>query len=246
MSKKKLVKKIRAKTPNKIVSLKEKLQAVYNYISLDTTCPGHCVCCNVACPQMNYSEFLVILDKIYNDCPKYTRLNILKTSIKYFFSQSIVKPCPLLDGTHCSVYKDRPLSCRMYGLWPEDAYEERVSKFMEATGMKREEIPLNTQCKYVKRVDESKPLTKEVIDGLYQAINDIDISIEKYTEEQVSKKYNQRTWHDWFMVTVFGENNLADMSKFFLAAPTKEVIDDFVSQMLNQVDIIGDRVFKRQ
>lgn len=245
MTKKKSIKKSRKQSFGNVISLKDKVQSVYNHINLSTTCSGHCVCCNVACPQMNHSEFLVILDRIYNDCPKELRLYVLKKSIKYFFSQSIVKPCPLLDGKRCSVYSDRPLSCRMYGLWPKEAYEERVTRFMEATGLKREEIPLNTQCMYVKRVDESQPLTKEVIDGLYQALNDIDVSVQKYTPEQISKKYNQRTWHDWFMVTVFGEDNLADMSKFFLAAPTQEVVDSFVDEMMKQVDLVGDRVFKR-
>jgi len=242
---KKIRKKAKVKVPSKVVSLREKLQKVYTYINLETTCPGHCVCCHIACPQMNYSEFLVILDRIYNHFPKETRLYILKKSIKYFFSQSIVKPCPLLDNKRCSCYLDRPLSCRIYGLWPEDVYEERVTRFMSVTGMKREEIPLNTQCKYVKRVDDSKPLTKEIIEGLYQALNDIDISVERYTQEQVDKKYNQRTFHDWFVVTVFGEDNIADMSKFFLAAETKEIVDDFVAKMLDQVDLVGDKVFKR-
>ncbi len=134
-------------------------------------------------------------------------------------------------------------NCRMYGLWPKEVYEERVQKFMKVTGLKKEEIPLNTQCEYVRRVDSSVPLTKEVIDDLYKALNDIDIVTDKLSQEQVDKKYNQRTWHDWFMVTVFGEERLSELSNFYLAAESQEIVDDFVEQMCIQVDKVGESLF---
>lgn len=230
----------------KLVSLKDKLKAIYETVDLSTSCSGHCVCCNVACPQMNHSEFLVLLDEIYNNSPKEKRLEVLKKSVRYFFSQSLIKPCPLLDEKLCGYYEERPLACRLFGLWPEDMYEERVQRFMSVTGMKREEIPLNTQCKYVRRINDSSPITREHIENMYREIDNIDVQIGNYTKDQISKKYNQRTFHDWFMVTVFGEENLSDMSKFFLAAQEKESVDDFVEQMIRQIDIIGDNIFKRK
>jgi len=228
-----------------IISLKDKIASIYNTVSLETTCPGHCVCCHVACPQMNYSEFLVIVNYIYDSFPKETRVNILKKSIEYFFSSKIVKPCPLLVNKFCSCYKVRPLSCQMYGLWPDDMYNDRVEKFEQVSGLKKEEIPLNTQCEYVKRVDDSVPLTKEIIEAMYLALNELDAQVGDFTKEQVEKKYNQRTWHDWFMVNVFGESNLYDLSRFYLAAENQGVVDDFVKAMCNQVDAVGDQVFKR-
>jgi Fe-S-cluster containining protein len=195
---------------------------------------------------MNYSEFLIIVNRIYDKFAKEKRMEILKKSIKYFFSNSLVKPCPLLDGKKCSIYEVRPLSCRMFGLWPEDVYEERVQRFVKVSGLQKHEIPLNTQCKYVKRIDESQPLTKEVIEKMYDDLNGLDAGVGNFTKEQVEKRYNQRTWHDWFMVNVFGENNLSDLSRFFLAAEDQKVVDDFVIQMCKQVDLVGDQIFKRK
>lgn len=241
-----MAKKKQEKTKKKsIISLKDKIASIYSVVSLETTCPGHCVCCHVACPQMNYSEFLVIVNYIYDSFPKEIRVEILKKSIEYFFSSNIVKPCPLLIGKRCSVYKVRPLSCILYGLWPDDMYNERVEKFEQVSGLKKEEIPLNTQCEYVKRVDDSIPLTKEIIEAMYLALNELDVQVGDFTKEQVEKKYNQRTWHDWFMVNVFGESNLYDLSRFYLAAANQNVVDDFVKAMCNQVDAIGDHMFKR-
>lgn len=243
MAKKKNIKRTSLK---KTVTLKDKLISIYKTVNLETTCPGHCVCCNVACPQMNYSEFLVIVNHIYDNFPKEKRMEILKKSIEYFFSSKIVKPCPLLIGKRCSVYEIKPLSCSMYGLWPEDMYNERVEKFQEATGMKKEEIPLNTQCQYVHRVDPSVPLTREVIESLYDQLNELDKGVGDFSDEQIKKKYNQRTWHDWFMVNVFGENNLYDMSRFYLAAENQSVVDEFVKNLQDVVDKAGESLFKRK
>lgn len=243
MSKKNNNKKTRLSKHN-IKTLREKLQSIYTSINLETTCPGHCVCCHIACPQMNSSEFLVIAEKLYNTINKVDRIEILKKCVRYFFSTKLIKPCPLLDGKRCSVYADRPLSCRLFGQWPEDMYEERVQRFMSVTGMKREEIPLNKQCEYVRRVDTSIPLTRENVQALYDDLNNVDQVVQKYSDEQIAQRYNQRTWHDWFMVSVFGEERLADLSNFFLAAETQDVVDDFVNQMCIQIDKVGQDIFK--
>jgi Fe-S-cluster containining protein len=195
---------------------------------------------------MNYSEFMVMLERLYNEENKHLRLPILKTCVEYFFSASLIKPCPLLTDKKCLVYSDRPLNCRMYGLWPKEVYEERVQRFMKATGLKKEEIPLNTQCEYVQRKEKNDPLTKEIIDALYKSLTDIDIATGDFTEEQSKKKHNQRTFHDWFMVTVFGEKTLSDLSSFYIAAETQDIVDDFVIQMCNQIDKVGESVFKKK
>jgi Fe-S-cluster containining protein len=233
------------KKDTKVVNLIDKLQDIYNSVDLETTCGGHCVCCNVACPQMNYSEFLVILDNLFNRDDKSSRIDIITKSIRYFFSNSLVKPCPLLQAGRCSVYKERPLSCRMYGQWPEDVYEERVQGFMKATGLKKEEIPLNTQCKFVRRHDVVNDLTKDIIEGLYDDLNDIDKLTGKFNDNQIKQKHNQRTFHDWLMVTIFGEERLSAMSSFYVAAEDALTVLDFVDQLVNQVEETGDDIFRR-
>ena len=241
---KKRVRKLHVSKKRSVISLNSKLNKIKTSIDLRTTCPGHCVCCNVACPQMNYSEFLSIATYIYNDLPEEERIVILQKSIKYFFSMSLIKPCPLLVGTKCSVYDIRPLSCRIYGLWPEDMYNERVEGFCESTGLSKEEVPLNTQCKYVKRMDNSKPLTKKIIEGVYDKINLLDKEIGDFNDEQIKKRYNQRTWHDWFMVKIFGEDTLSSLTGFLLAAEANEV-EDFTKELILQVQVVGDLIFRK-
>lgn len=231
-------------SPSKnIISLTEKLKKIYESSDLRTTCPGHCVCCHVACPQMHKSEFLAIVDRLYGKDSVSERCAVLKASIRYFFSNALVKPCPLLVGNRCSVYDIRPLSCRIYGLWPEDMYEKRVENLMKSSGLKKEEIPLNTQCKFVRRVDKSAPpLTEEEIEGMYAALDVLDMNVGGFNKMQIKKRYNQRTWHDWFMVTVFGEDRLSALTTFLLAAD-EDSVNHFVEEMCERVDNVGDSLF---
>lgn len=92
--------------------LSEKLNQIYNLEDLSTTCCRQCSCCKVACPQLNYSEAAVIINRIWKEYSKEEKAEWLLTCIKYFFSTSLIKPCPMLkNGTDCTVYEDRPLSC---------------------------------------------------------------------------------------------------------------------------------------
>jgi Fe-S-cluster containining protein len=242
--KKKEVVRTASSSGRKIKSLKEKLGEIYSSVDLRTLCPGHCVCCTVACPQMNYSEFMVIVDSLYHRENRNDMVEVLKKSVQYFFSNSLVKPCPLLSEKKCSVYDVRPLACRMYGLWPEDMYEERVARFVSVTGLKKEEIPLNTQCKFVTRLDPTVPITKEIIEGLFSSLDMIDKAVGGFNDQQVKKKYNQRTWHDWFMVTVFGEERLSALSSFFLAAKEEDVLD-LVEKICDNIDGLGEELFDK-
>ena len=226
-----------------ISTLKEKLDGIYNSVDLSTVCCRQCVCCNVACPQMNYSEFLSILDKIYKTVPHSKKVEILKNCVRYYLSNSMVKPCPLLVGKECIAYEERPMSCRVYGLWPKEAYERRVERFAKVSGLEKDKIPLNTQCPNVRRANTDEPLTKEEIDDLFMQLDILDGIIGDFKPEAIEKKHNYRTFHDWFMVKVFGEQRLSDLSNYFLAVEEEKDLEDFVDQMCTQIDKVGEKFF---
>jgi len=238
----------KSKTPK--IPLKSKLAGIYNEINLQTTCEGKCDCCKVAMPQMNYCEFLQVLNEIWDTEDTNGKIDIIKTSIEYFFrhdfdkwgKESLVKPCMLLaeDGK-CRYYESRPLSCRMYGLWPEADYNTRVDKFEKAYEglLKRDELPLHTQCPYVKRVDDTVELTTEVIESLFAKLDALDGRMERFSASQIANKENYRTFHDWFLLTFFGENWLTAMTDFILKADIKAMRDQ-----IEQVNIVVDEKFK--
>jgi len=238
-------KKYKSKT--KKISLKERLDRIYNSVNLKTTCCNQTVCCKIGCPQMNFSEFTSLITKLWDSSNKADKIEMICKSVEYFFHnefekfgmETMIKPCMLLnegdEGKGCSCYENRPLSCRMYGLWPEEMYRARVDKFEKAYEglLKRDELPLNTQCPNVKRVDDSQPLTKEIIEDLYKQLDDLDFRIGGFTKAQIDNRENYRTFHDWLLLKVLGEDRLVLLTTFMKAAK-KETIEAQV-ETLKQV-----------
>lgn len=142
----------------KMTTLRGNLAQVYAFDDLSTTCCRQCTCCRVACPQMKYSEAANIIDLVFDKTnglfTRDERKHILVQCVRYFFSDSLVKPCLLLDGYECRVYDSRPLNCRLFGLWPHDDWEKRVANFVKSTGLPREKLPLNVQCPNVRRAPQ--------------------------------------------------------------------------------------------
>jgi hypothetical protein len=156
-----------------------------------------------------------------------------KTQFEQFGLEIFHKPCLLLgvDGK-CKWYQNRCLNCRLYGLWDNEVYRARVDKFEKAyyeLGVKREDLPLNTQCSNVKRIDDSIPLTIEIIDRLFYKLNALDKIIGHYSDKQIEQKYNYRTFHDWLLLKVFGEQFLSDLTSFILSG-NKKIIEDQIDQ----------------
>lgn len=228
------------KTIKNRINLKNVLQGIYNEVNLNTTCQHRCECCKTACPSMFYSEFVQIITELWKKLDHKQKLELLIKSLEYFFrydyekwgKDSLIKPCMFLDEKTglCTIYENRPINCSLYGLWPKEDYEARVSKFEKAYakyGLKREDLPLNTQCPNVKRIDDSIPLTTEVINGLFDKLDKLDVKIGNFSELQIKQKENYRTFHDWLLLKVIGEDMLVKLTTFAMAAK-KEVMEDQV------------------
>lgn len=231
----------------KQIDLKEKLQKIYyGTINIDTVCDKKCECCKISCPSMYYSEFCQIVHEVWNESNKSEKIKIICKSIEYFMynefekfgMDALIKPCLLLSKNNkCRHYKSRPLNCRMYGLWSIDAYSARVDKFEKAyadLGLKREDLPLNKQCPYVKRVDESIPLTDEIINGLYKQLDELDKKVGNFTDTQIQNKENYRTFSDFLLLKVFGEEWLIKLTDFVMAADKNTMID-LIEQIIKSV-----------
>jgi hypothetical protein len=186
----------------------------------------------VACPQMNQCEAATILDKIWSSWLDMDRKKFIVKCMRYFFSNSMVNPCPLLgrgvDGLPgCMEYDDRPLNCRVYGQWSQEAYEKRVTRFIEATGFEKKSLPLNVQCRHV--VNPAGVPSKETIDDLFSQLDTIDMVVYGYDQAKIDKRYNYRTIHDWALAKYLGEDRLSTLSTFFLAC-TKEQAEDYLEK----------------
>lgn len=244
-------------------SLKDKLQSIYHDdVSLETTMTCTCTCCKVAMPQINYSEFVQIATEVWQNFSQIEKVEIICKSIEYFFRNEyekwgkdiFIKPCMFLDQETnlCKIYENRPISCRLFGLWPKEEYEKRVDKFEEAYkgyGLKREDLPLHKQCDKVERIDKSVPLDMPMIESLYEKLDNLDKKVGDFSDTQVKGKENYRTFHDWLLLKIFGEDWLIDLTNFMQSA-TKEQIEEQVEAIKavvidmceNQMPDIGDQL----
>jgi Fe-S-cluster containining protein len=263
----------KALTPDQILAnakkerrknLKEKIQTVYNSVDLETVgCEiaiCKCTCCKVAMPAMNYSEFVQMATDLWQNSDAEKKTNVICKSIEYFFKneyekwgmESLVKPCQFVDEKgRCSVYENRPLSCRIYGLWPDKVYEDRVDKFEKAYsefGLTREDIPLSKQCKMIRRKDGTTELSMDELDGLFGDLDKIDKSIGDFSSLQIKNKENYRTFHDWLLLKVFGEDWLSMLTTFMMSA-SKEQMEDQVEQLrlviVDDLDLDNDKTEQR-
>lgn len=215
---------------------------------LSTSCLRQCGCCRVACPQMNYSEAVNIIDYIWSNCSHEKKKDIILTCVKHFFSKSLIKPCPILDDKTCVAYNQRPLNCKLYGLWPTEDYEKRVERLSNILKIDKSQIPLNTQCQYVKR-NNGQALSGKDIEEMFTQLDKVDLQIlcnndpskREEWEHKIEKKWNYRTIHDWILLLFFGEDWLVHLTSFAIAAKP-EAINDFVN-VLNEktIDVIVAR-----
>lgn len=238
---KKQPKKLKVKVSSS-KTLEEELTGVYNlHGDLSTTCLRQCNCCRVACPQMNYSEATSIINDIWTNWSKEDKTRLLVTAIKYFFSKSLIKPCPMLKDKDCLLYLKRPLGCRLYGLWPKEVYDRRAEIVAKTINLPKEQVPLNTQCEFVKRKNK-EPLSIEQINEMYQALDKLDLHLliqndltkKEEIEQKISKRWNYRTIHDWLLFIFFGEDWLVRLTSFSMAAK-KENLDDFINVLEKDV-----------
>lgn len=227
---------------SKKISLESKLNKIYEKYDLRTTCEHRTDCCKTSMPSMLYSEFSSLINKIWSTRSDETKIELIVKSIEYFFHyqfekfgmETLVKPCMFLNEEKkiCSCYKNRPLNCRLYGLWPKDVYNARVDKFEKAYEglVKREDLPLNTQCPNVKRTC-GEELKIEEINDLFEQLDQLDFKVGNFSELQIKNKENYRTFHDWLLLKIFGDQWLSLLTTFMITA-TKEAIDDQMKQII--------------
>ena len=88
------------------------------------TCDRRGLCCGLL-PEMSFLEYMGVLGAVQGLEPD--RVHSLAAGlVRYFFVNPVrLNPCPFLDCGACLVYRNRPLGCRMYGLWSREKYTAR-------------------------------------------------------------------------------------------------------------------------
>ncbi|MCK5615495.1 YkgJ family cysteine cluster protein, partial [Candidatus Pacearchaeota archaeon] len=154
-------------------------------------CPGkkgvEADCCKVFSPPMLLIEFLHILRSIEDDSEE-ERKDLYYRCFESYLNPSYEKRCVLLnDDNQCIVYNTRPFSCRMFGLYEEQEWEDRLKSITEEIKINEtsetpdeENVPFAKQCKGIKikkKKEKIKSITKGTSDYIYKHIHYLDINV---------------------------------------------------------------------
>jgi Fe-S-cluster containining protein len=156
-----------------------KLKDIYKDIP-DTKC-NHCPlkkgveadCCKTFSPPMNLVEFLNILK--HNTYSKEQKIDLICECIKSYLNPNYIKPCLLLKNNQCSVYEQRPFSCRMFGLYTQDEWNSRLESISVQLDVEKQEVPFFCQCKGIEVTGKKSKISKKESDESFKKIHELDL-----------------------------------------------------------------------
>ena len=154
-------------------------------------------CCKKASPPLYYSEFINVYKNIEKNWSKEKRKELLYKCFEAILNTETEKPCVLLDGNKCSIYKWRWTNCRTYGMIPDEEWVERAKlwirealrpKFMEVKKVKR------TSKSKLGGVEKSEWVEMEIVDedGLTEYLD-----TKLFQDEFNPDKINEILKEDW-------------------------------------------------
>lgn len=152
-------------------------------------CPGQCSvtaeCCKVFSPPMNLIEFVHIMTDI-GELTQEEKSQLAMKCVDSFVNPDYFKSCTLLNGVNCSVYKERPLACRLFGVYVEAEYEERVRK-VSAKIPAYVDIPFKKQCRNLEYPDGKREIFRGHSDRIFKQIHDLDMKFFDSLSEKDAK-----------------------------------------------------------
>lgn len=163
------------KVQNMIKRLKDLYSELPNAKCLQ--CPGQCSvtaeCCKVFSPPMNLVEFVHIMTNI-GELTQEQKSNLAVKCVDSFVNPDYFKACTLLNDVNCSVYNERPLACRLFGVYVEAEYEERVRK-VSAKIPEYVDIPFKKQCRNLEYTDGKREIFRGHSDRIFKQIHELDM-----------------------------------------------------------------------
>lgn len=209
------------------------LNILYNEMPATTGC-GDCAkingednkdwCCRKHNPSMYYCEFLKVF-KLFTTWSKSKRTEFILRAVKNYLSNSLSKGCIFYkDGCQC--YSARPLSCRLYGVIPQESWDRRHKILQDRYGDQFQPVQ---QCSLVK---SKTPVTVEMEHKWFLHT--------KKCEERLGVVPNAislhdsgggsyRTFHDHLLIELFPDSILSHLTKIRLTNPTEEQIDSAIN-----------------
>ena len=202
----------------------KELDAIYNKMPKTKCikCPGknkvEADCCEAFSPPMVLVEFFNVLNTI-GDMSEEEEKDLRYRCFEAMLNDNLAKPCTLLYGTKCGAYSARPFSCRMFGLYAQIEWDERLKRLSAELGIPENQVPFHKQCNQVKVKKKSKKITREKSDNLFgrACMLDVDLFYNKETgKELVFESRTYLPFHIHYLLMKIGPDKLDDIASMRL------------------------------
>jgi Fe-S-cluster containining protein len=196
-----------------------RLNVLYNKIPSTKGCMEHISkseteggcnawCCRQNNPQVLYVEFLNTWKNVSANWTDEQVLFLLEKCLRKYLFPEMDRGCVFLDKDKniCSQHETRPLSCRTYGIEPEEEFKPKYER------LKIIYPETKYQCNLVKTENE-EIVTKKNIDNWWLELCSIEMSI-GINKENISDKFggSYRTYNDHLLIHFFGEKVMEDLT----------------------------------
>ena len=204
-------------------------------------------CCRIQSPQLLYIEFLYAWNEVLHNWDISQICELIERAMKNYILGRTTKKCIFFQekDKKCPIHDFRPLSCRSYGIMPEEEfrpkYEKLKAEFKDVVG-----AIVKEQCNLIKCINSKikatnkqikktgikvitiapQKITKEVVDNwwndLYKLEQQLGISKENI-HDNIGGSY--RTYHDHLLLYMMPDDILISLQTIRLS-------EDINSKML--------------
>jgi Fe-S-cluster containining protein len=135
-------------------------------------------CCKTFSPPMLLIEYINIL-RLYKDLfnTKEDKIKLFNHCLESYLKPDYIKPCIFLINNRCSCYEARPFSCRMFGLYSQNEWNDRLHNISAVLDIEKKDVPFNKQCTGIKVTGKKSKISKEESDKLFKDIHVLDIKL---------------------------------------------------------------------
>lgn len=189
-------------------------------------------CCRLQQPSMYYVEFLQVLKTVGDNWPEDKKKELVLRAVKNYLDNSLSKGCVFYDS-ECTIYIDRPLACRFYGVISKENWDKRWKTLKERQG---DSFEAKLQCILVSSEEEITPeMERKWFLHTRKCEERIGISSEIINRHDLGGG-SYRTFHDHLLLEFFGEDLLSVLTQAKMTDSTEKEIDLLIEELGKQLN----------
>lgn len=212
-------------------------------------CPGQktveAECCKAFSPPILLIEFISSLRNI-EKWEEDKRKKLFIRSLKSYLNSDNARLCSLLGNNKCLVYEQRPLSCRLFAMYTDEEWNERLKSVSTELEIEEKDVPFFNQCRNIRILDPKKTqnnsVPKEVSDDIFESMHSLDIKLfqdQQYGKKIVMSSLTYTPFDAHFLAITLGKERFEQIG--IMKERSASIKRKFNSKILSKKDLENDK-----